>query len=121
MLNGGASLSDILSAIKNIAQNINSLGQIFTEQDGHITTATVTAQTLVVAGQGRLVSVSVTVAGAAAGTINNSATTGGAAASNVLVAVPNAVGIIQCGQKFTYGLVISPGAGQSLNVTYYQT
>jgi len=39
-------------------------------------------------------------------------------ASELIIVTPAAVGITQIGIPFTKGLVIEPGAGQSVNVTY---
>lgn len=39
-------------------------------------------------------------------------------ASELIIVTPAAVGITQIGTPFTKGLVIDPGAGQSVNVTY---
>lgn len=113
-----AGIDEIFSALKNINSALSTLALTWLKTQGIITTATVTAQTLVVTGPGRLVSFAVTVAGAA-GTINNAAATANAAAANALCATPAVVGVTQVGAIFTNGLVISPGAGQSLNVTYY--
>ena len=79
---------------------------------------TVAAQTLVVAGSGILWGYSVTVAGSAAGTVNNAATAGAAAAMNALVVTPATVGAVQTLLAFNTGLVLTPGSGQSVNVTY---
>lgn len=103
---------------KNLSQLIQSLGNVTWNATNAKTSTTVTSATLVYAGSGTLINFAVTVAGSAAGTINNSATTGGAAAANVLCATPNTVGVIPVGSKFTNGLVVSPGTGQSVNVTY---
>jgi hypothetical protein len=107
-----ASLSDILSTAKNLVAVVGSLNK------PQQTSTTVTATTLVLVGTGTLVGYSVTVAGSTAGTINNAVTTATAAASNVLVAVPAAVAVAQVNIAFSQGLVIVPGTGQSINVTY---
>ena len=84
-----------------------------------VTSTTVTSSTLIVAGAGTLVSFSVVVAGSTSGLIHNSATTGGAAAANALVFTPTTGGVfIVGGLKFSHGLVVVPGTGQSVNVTY---
>ena len=113
-----ATLDDILTTQKNGVIAINALNQTTAYLGGRITSATVTAQTLVIAGAGQLVSFSVTVAGTASGTINNAQTTALSAASNAMVATPTTIGVYQCGCHFSNGLVISPGTGQSINVTY---
>jgi hypothetical protein len=113
-----AGLDDILTTQKNGVVGINGLNQTFRRVQGVYTSTTVTGQALVVAGKGYLVSFSVVVAGSASGTINNSATTVQASAANALCAVPNTIGVYPCGQVFNTGLVITPGTGQSVNVTY---
>lgn len=114
------SLSDILTMGKNIVTAINSVGQSISRGQGNITSGTLTASTLVCTGSGYLVSVSVTVAGSAAGGVYNSSTVAGAAAGNLLAIIPDTAGVVRLGQAFTNGLVITPGSGQSINVTYYQ-
>jgi len=114
-----ASLDDILTTQKNGVVAINALNNITLGAAGTVTSATVTTTTLIFAGSGRLVNVSVVVKGSADGKIHNSSTVAGIAASNALCAASSvASGVYQCGQVFTNGLVIDPGAGQSINVTY---
>jgi hypothetical protein len=103
---------------KNLSQLIQAMNNVTLNGTSAKTSLTVTTSTLIYAGSGTLVNFVVTVAGSAAGTINNSATTGGAAASNVICATPNTVGVVTVGSQFTNGLVVSPGTGQSVNVTY---
>ena len=102
---------------KNLSQLIQSLGNVTWNGTNAKTSSVVTSATLIYAGSGTLVNFAVTVAGVA-GTINNSATVAGAASGNVLCATPATVGIVAVGSRFTNGLVVSPGAGQSVNVTY---
>jgi len=113
-----ASLDDVITVQKNAVIGVNGLNQTIRRAQGSNTSLTVTAQTLVVTGKGYLVAFSVTVAGSANGTINNAQTTALAAAGNALCATPTTVGVYACGLVFTDGLVISPGTGQSVNVTY---
>jgi hypothetical protein len=113
-----ASLDDILTAQKNGVVAINNIATSNLRGQGTQTSVVVTAPTLVFAAKGFLVNFSVTVAGSAAGTINNSATVAGAAAANVLCVTPTTVGVSYAGQVFSNGLVVSPGTGQSINVTY---
>lgn len=113
-----ASLDDILTTQKNGVVAINALNNITLGTVGTITSVTVTATTLIFTGAGRLVSFSVVVPGSAAGTIHNASSTAGVTAANALCATPTTAAIYQSGQVFTHGLVIDPGAGQSINVTY---
>ena len=77
-----------------------------------------TAATLVKAGAGRIIKFAVIVAGSAAGTINDSATTGGAAAANEIAVIPNTVGIYSLEWPTVNGLVVVPGTGQTVAVSY---
>lgn len=113
-----ATLDDILTTQKNGVIGINNLSRTQLYLAGQQTSATVTGATLVIAGSGRLVSFSTTVAGSAAGLIHNAASTSLASASNALVATPTTIGVYHVGVQFTGGLVIAPGTGQSVNVTY---
>ena len=102
--------------LKTISDNI---AIIAAGEPATVTSSTVTTNTLVVAGAGKLLSFSVVVPGTASGLIHNAATTGGAAAGNALVLTPTTGGVFLAGpMKFSNGLVIVPGSGQSINVTY---
>jgi secreted trypsin-like serine protease len=113
-----ASLSDILTTQKNGVVAINNLAQATSRGLGTQTSATITGQTLIFNGPGYLVGFSVLVAGSTAGTISNTNAVSTVAASNALCTIPAAVGITKVGQVFSTGLVITPGTGQSINVTY---
>jgi len=112
-----ASLDDILTAQKNGVVAINNLAQTTIRSVGTQTSLTVTAATVVFTGAGYIVNFSVVVAGSASGTIYNANNTS-PTASNALCATPATLGIYSAGQVFTSGLVVVPGTGQSINVTY---
>ena len=112
-----ATLDDLLTAQKNGVVAINNLNQTTAYLGGKITSNVLTSSTLVISKPGRLVRVSVIIAGAA-GTAYNANTTAGASASNALFVIPATVGVHDVGVHFENGLVITPGAGQSVNVTY---
>lgn len=112
-----ASLSDLLTAQKNGVVAINGVAQATLRGLGTQTSLTVTAATVVFIGPGYLVNFAVVVAGSAAGTIYDANNTS-PSAHDALCAVPTTVGVVKTGQVFTSGLVIVPGTGQSINVTY---
>jgi len=58
-----SSLSDILTAAKNVVTSVNQLGLTYLRVQGAVRSTTMTTATLVTSGQGRLASVSVVVAG----------------------------------------------------------
>jgi hypothetical protein len=113
-----ASLDDILTAQKNGVVAINNLSQGTLRGLGTQTSATITTATVIYVGAGYLVNFSVVVAGATAGTISNTGAVSTVAAANALCVIPNTVGVIKLGQVFSTGLVVTPGTGQSVNVTY---
>lgn len=116
----GASLSDLLTAVKNVASNIAQLGQIILQVNG-VSTATALAGTngaLVKQGSGRIAQVSVTAetGSPAVGAIidaNNASATG-----PVIFTIPGVVGVYTVNLPFTYGLVVIPGAGNTVTVSY---
>ena len=113
-----ASIDDIATIQKNGVIAVNTLNQTLLRIFGTNTSTTVSVSTLVITGPGRLVNVSVTVAGTTEGAVHNSSTVAGAAATNMLVTVANTIGVYPINTLFTNGLVIVVGAGQELNVTY---
>ena len=113
-----ASLDDILTAQKNGVVSLNKIQQTLAAEICTVTTATATASTFVIAGRGRLLRISVTVAGSAPGFIHNSSTPSGATVANALMACPNTIGVYDANLYFDSGLVIAPGTGQSVNLTY---
>ena len=111
-----SSLSDILSAAKNIAVAINNAAQIYLKVQGSSRSATLTANTLVSSGQGRLASVSVIVAGSSDCTIYDSSAVG--TLVNELAVVDNVIGVTVINMPYNSGLVVVPGTGMTLVVSY---
>lgn len=78
----------------------------------------ITAATVVKAGPGRLVRVSVLVAGSGTGTVNDCLTTGAAATANEVFVIPETVGTCTLEWPHLVGIVIVPGTGQTLAVSF---
>ena len=78
----------------------------------------ITAAIAVKATPGVFAKVSVIVAGSTAGTLNDVATTGGAAAANQFGTVPNTVGTYTFDWPCGTGIVVVPGTGQTLAVSF---
>ncbi len=85
---------------------------------GSASSLDITAVKVVKASQGVCYNVSVTVAGTTTGSVNDTATTGGVAAANEIFSIPNTVGNYQIAFPFFTGLVITPGTGQTVSVSY---
>jgi len=113
-----ASLSDILTAQKNGVVAINNVALTNQRGLGTATSVTVTSSTLLFTGKGYLVNVSVVVAGSTAGLIYDSNSTSTTPANRAMAAAPATLGVYKLGQIFNNGLVVVPGTGQSLNVTF---
>lgn len=79
----------------------------------------ITAVTLVKGSHGTVRSLNVIVAGSSAGSVNDSATTGGASISNQTAAIPNAVGSTIIDRVCINGIVVTPGTGQTVAIEYF--
>jgi hypothetical protein len=98
------------------ASHLDAYGNLLTAQ-GTASMLDISAQTVVKNAPGRLVKISVLVAGAA-GTANDCATAGAVATANEICVIPAAVGIYSLDWPCTAGIVISPGAAQVVSVVY---
>jgi 5,10-methenyltetrahydromethanopterin hydrogenase len=119
-----ASLDDILTTQKNGVVAVNALTTALAEFKtiyenfvGKDTSVNITSPTLVSSTSGRVVSVVVTVAGAA-GAIYDVASVGSAAASNRLFTIPAVTGVYQLNIPVFNGIVVSPGTGQAVTIVY---
>lgn len=81
------------------------------------TSLNITAPTVVKAGPGTILSVLVQVAGSAPGSVNDVATDAPAAANQVAV-IPNALETMALNFPCLVGILIVPGAGQTLSVSF---
>jgi hypothetical protein len=122
-----ANLDDIVTVLKNgvVAMNdltaaLNSFRQIYNEIVGNNTYLGTTDDSLVYTGAGRLVNVMVT-AGTSGGTIHDAATVATATASNVIFNLPTSVGLTQVNVPFFEGLVVNPGSGVTVSLTYSES
>lgn len=100
---------------------VDSLGRIrvISEPNGALATRlNLTAATLVKATPGTIVSVSVIVAGTAPGSVNDATTVGAAATANEVAVIPNTVGAMRVDFPCLAGIVVTPGAGQTVSVAF---
>lgn len=114
-----ATLDDVVTVQKNGVIAINNLGlTLKSYNEGQYTSQTVSSSTVVYSGAGRLVNVIVVEAGTSSGYVYNLASASSPAIANAILPLPNSVGVYPVGAKFDTGIVIVPGTGQSVNVTY---
>jgi hypothetical protein len=78
----------------------------------------ITATTLVKATAGRVAKVSVIVAGSGAGSVYDAATLGAAGSTNEIAVVPNTAGVYTIDFPCANGIVVSPGTGQTLAISF---
>lgn len=78
----------------------------------------ITAATVVKASKGRICKVNVLTAGSTVGTVNDVSTTGGAAAGNLVFNIPDTVGIYDLNFPCSTGIVVVPGTGQVVSVSF---
>lgn len=114
-----ASLDDLLTAAKNIVTAINGVNVTVRASIGTLTSPTLITDTVISTSPGRLVNFAVTITGSGNGSLHNASTVATATADNLLVIVPQTLGVVPVGQAFSVGLVYKSGTGQSANVTYY--
>jgi hypothetical protein len=115
----GASLSDLLTAVQHVASNIAQAAQTYLAVNGQQSRSGIAAANgpqLLKQGSGRVAYVNVTVAGTAPGALVDSNSAGGT--SPVLALIPDVVGSVFVNLPFNLGLVIIPGAGMTVSVSF---
>lgn len=119
-----ATLDDILTAQKNGVVAINNLNQTWNnyliQTNGQYSSVEITSATLLYSGPGTLVKVSVIQAGSTTGFIYDFNSAAVAVTGRRILAIPNTIGLVNAGLAFTLGLVVVPGTGQSIVVSYSQ-
>lgn len=78
----------------------------------------ITAATVVKPAPGRIVRVQVLVAGSAAGAVYDATSTSGNTVANQVGVTPNVAGSYLIDHPCVNGVVVAPGAGQTLAVTF---
>jgi hypothetical protein len=111
-----SSLSDILSAAKNIAVAVNNAAQTYLRVQGAQRSGTLTSTTLVSSTQGRIASVSVVVAGSTDGMIYDNNVVGSLV--NALAVIDNVIGVTVINMPYNSGLIVVPGTGMTVVVSY---
>ena len=111
-----AAPQDILTAAQNIVTAINNATQTYLAVSGARIATNLTTTTVVSANAGRLVNVSVIVAGSATGMIYNA--NNGAVTTAPLYVIPDTTGVYEVNLPVTNGIVVIPGTGQTVTISY---
>jgi len=114
--NSSISMGDILTSVKNAVTAINSAAQSYLSVQGKASAAGLTSATVASSSAGRLVNVSVIVAGSATGMVYDSNSTTGT--SRPIYVIPMTVGVFQVNIPVSYGVTVAPGSGQTVTVSY---
>ncbi len=85
---------------------------------GNATALDVSAATVVKSTAGVAVTVQVLTAGTTAGAVYDSTSTTGNSATNQVAAIPNVVGFVSVQMPCATGIVVAPGSGQVVAVSY---
>jgi hypothetical protein len=112
----GASLSDLLSAVKNLVQAAGTIAQNYLNVQGQQSAAALTAPTIIKISGGRIARVSVIVAGSAVGTVYDGASL--SATASPLYIIPNTVGVVEVNMPANVGILVAPGTGQKVSVSF---
>lgn len=117
------SISDILTASKNLVTAVNGLGQTYLKVNGAVRSVSVTGTTpvLISSGQGRLASISVTASsGNNTGMIYDLSSTAvaGIVIENSLCFIDHVKGVTYANLPYNNGLVVVPGTGMTVVVSY---
>jgi hypothetical protein len=115
---GGASTSDVLTAIKNIVTALATAAQNYLNVQGLINAANISTPTLVSTKAGRICSVSVLTAGSATGLVYDGALL--TAITKPIYVIPTSVGTepYVVNMPLSFGLLVVPGSGQVVTVSY---
>jgi hypothetical protein len=112
-----ANLDDILTTQKNGVVAVNQVAENAFGVQGRKNALEISSATLIHTGEAWVARLSVIVAGAA-GAVYDSNTVAGATTGKRLCIIPNTVGIHEIFMPVTRGIVVSPGAGQIVTVSY---
>jgi hypothetical protein len=110
------SLSDLLTAIKNVVTALNNASQTYLNINGLQNNANITSATVVKSSSGRLAMISVIAGGSSNGTIYDATST--ASTSTPIFTIPDTPGVFFANLPVTNGIVVVPGSGQVVTISY---
>lgn len=110
------SLTDILTATKNVVTAVNTAAQNYLNVQGAQGYPHITSSTLVKNTAGRVAVVSVTTAGSTTGTIYDSNST--SITTTPIYIIPTTVGVYVVNIPVNNGVLVVPGTSQVVTVSY---
>ena len=106
----------LMAIWQNIATAINNAASTYLQVNGSQTIENITSAKVVKSSSGRVCMVSIVAAGSTTGYIYDSASS--SATTPAIYAIPNTLGIVFVNLPTSYGIVVSPGTGQNVSVSY---
>lgn len=113
---GSASLSDLLTAVRNLVIALNNASQTYANIAGIANFGPITTATVIKSSPGRICEIAIISAGTTTGYVYDSAST--SATTAPMVPLPNIVGVYKVSFPVSFGLLIIPGAGQTISGSY---
>lgn len=113
-----ASLDDILTAQKNGVQAINSVNNTNQSLQGSVNSGEISTTKYFKTQYGWVARISVIVAGSTTGMIYDANSVAGAVTGNRLYVIQNTVGIQSVMLPVNNGIVVTPGTGMILTISY---
>jgi hypothetical protein len=110
------SLTDILTATKNVVTSISTAAQNYLNVQGAQGFPHITSATLVKASAGRIAVISVTTAGSTTGTVYDSNST--SMTTMPIYIIPNTVGLYVVNLPVNNGVLVVPGTSQVVTVSF---
>jgi hypothetical protein len=111
-----ASTSDVLTSIKNIVTTLATATQTYLSVNGTVNYPNITAPTVISTKTGRVGIVSVLAAGTTVGTIYDGALL--TATTKPIAPIPNYIGVFRAPIPVSFGILVVPGIGQVVTVSY---
>lgn len=108
--------ASFLTALKSVAVAINNAASAYLSVNGAQTRSALKAATVVKAAGGRVAQVSVTTAGTSTGGVYDANMTG--ITGNPVFIIPEATGVYVVNMPTNNGILVVPGTGQSVAVSY---
>lgn len=112
----GASTSDVLTALKNLVAAINNASTTFLNVHGTTNSGPISTPTVIKSSAGRIRDIGILQVGSATGTAYDGSLV--ASLSKPQFIIPNYLGVYEADWPFSIGILIVPGSGQILTVTY---
>jgi hypothetical protein len=112
------SMTDVLTTHKNVVTALNGSITMALNLAGSSVAPGLKVQTLVSAAPGRVVTISVVILGTTTGSIWDANSFVSATPARLIMTIPMAVGVYKLDMPVAYGIVVTPGTGMTVAISY---